>query len=240
MSKNGLRVSSLGNYGIVQALKCVAWNQYRRSLREASTVGRKADIFHTGDVIEARLMAVMAACGLTVTNKQDEITWHGVTGHPDGMIDGTVFDVKTSSSGNFKRYQKAPPLSYVTQLAVYAEALGASRAALLFYDKDTCNLGLKYLTQDVMVTARERAKDIVEAVLECVTVQDVYDNFQVPLPIEEVFQKKPTGLVYAPSDLYDPFPDLLYTRLTDTTGYGNERQYITVVRRPEEVDRLLR
>lgn len=248
VSSQGLRVSGLGSYGIVQALKYVAQKNYRKSLREAPSMGRKADIFHTGDVIEARLMAVMQAYGITVTHKQDEILWCGVTGHPDGMVENTVFDVKTANSGNFKRYAKkgsngryscSAPLTYVTQLAVYAQALGASQAALLFYDKDTCELSIRYLDYDLMVDARERAKDIIAATLCCETVADVYENFKVPDPIAEVFQKALTGRHYAPSDLYNPFPDLLYERVSDTSGYGNERQYIVGLRTAETVERLL-
>lgn len=237
---HGLRVSSLGSYGMVQALKVVAWKQYRRSLREKPSIGRKADVFHTGDVIEARLLAVMESSGLTVTHKQDELMWHGVTGHPDGMVENTVFDVKTSSSGNFKRFLKNPPLTYVTQLSVYAQALNASNAALLFYDKDNCKLGLKYLDFDVMEDARTRASEIIEGVNACVTIADVYDVFDVPDPLEEIFQKKGTGKYYAPYDLYPPFPDLLYERVTDKSGYDNEREYIIGIRSPEDVAMLIK
>lgn len=236
----GLRVSSLGSYGIVQAIKVVSWNQYRRSLKEKATIGRKADIFHTGDVIEARLLAVMEGSGFEVKHKQEAIVWNGVTGHPDGMVENTVFDVKTSSSGNFKRYMKNPPLSYVTQLAVYADALNASFAALLFYDKDNCQLGIKYLDYDVMQAARERAAGIIEGVNSCITIKDVYDVFDVPEPLEEVFQKRGTGKYYAPYDLYAPFPDLLYERVADKSGYGNEREYIVGIRSHEDVAMLIR
>lgn len=237
--KPGLRISELGKYALPQVLRGVLYHQYGFEVMSSPTCGKSADIFHCGDVIESRLMNLWKAYGLDVGNSQLEVTWNGVLGHLDATVDGVVVDCKSANDGNFKRYLKKPPDSYLTQIACYADAIGAAKACLVFYNKNTSELGIYYLTDADRVRVLQRATELVNYANVCETIEDVYDYFEPPDLITEMYRKEATGSFVAPYDLYDPWPDLLYAREEGVSGYGDARKYVTRIRTPQEINDMI-
>ncbi|UZV39987.1 hypothetical protein LPP2_g19 [Leptolyngbya phage LPP-2, strain SPI] len=233
--ENRLRVSSLGKYAVVQALQCFGVHEDRGNIR-----GAQADMFHVGDVTEAKLIALMKAYGLQVTHEQHEVTWHGVLGHMDCVVDGMVIDVKTCNDGNFKRYQKKLPLTYLTQIGVYADALKYANCGILLYNRNTCELALSVPDHDDIKEALERAEHIATAIPTLDSVSQIWEHFDTPDPLEEVFQKQKTGRYYVPYDVRSPYDELLYETVSDVSGYGNERKYVTRLREPQEIEEMVK
>ncbi|ABQ12463.1 Cas4-domain exonuclease [Phormidium phage Pf-WMP3] len=231
--ENRLRVSSLGKYAVVQALQCFGVHEDRGNIR-----GAQADMFHVGDITEARLIALMKAYGLQVTHEQHEVTWYGVLGHMDCVVDGMVIDVKAVNDGNFKRYQKKLSLTYLTQIGVYADALHYANCGVLLYNRNTCELALSVPDHDDIKEALERAEHIATSVKALDSVSDIWNYFDTPDPLEEVFQKQKTGRYYVPYDVRSPYDELLYETVSDVSGYGNERKYVLRYREPDEVQAL--
>lgn len=234
-----LRISELGKYALPQVLRGVLYKEFGFKVQYTRYCGRSADIFHCGDVAEAKFVALWQAYGLVVENLQTKVTWNTVLGHLDCTIDGAVVDCKSANDSNFKRYLKKPPDSYLTQVACYAEAVGVPSACLFFYNKNTSEVGVYYLTVADKVRVLERAKSLVEYAGLCTTVEDVYTYFEPPDLIAESYQKRLTGNFVVQYDLYDPWPDLLYVREDGISGYGDARKYVTHIRTPEEISELM-
>ena len=168
----------------------------------------------------------------------DEVTWHSVLGHMDCVVDDMVIDVKTCNDGNFKRYQKKLPLTYMTQIGVYADALHYANCGVLLYNRNTCELALSVPDHDDIKEALERAEHIATSVKALDSVSDIWNYFDTPDPLEEVFQKQKTGRYYVPYDVRSPYDELLYETVSDASGYGNERKYVLRYREPDEVQAL--
>lgn len=233
--ENRLRVSSLGKYAVVQALQYFGVHESMENIR-----GAKADMFHVGDITEARLISLMKAYGLWVTHEQHEVTWNGVLGHMDCVVDGMVIDVKTCNDGNFKRYQKKLPQTYITQIGVYAEALQCINCGILLYNRNTCELALSVPDHDDVKAALARAVDIAITIPTLSCVSDIWNYFDTPDPLTEVFQKQKTGRYYVPYDVRSPYDELLYEVVSDVSGYDKERKYVTRLREPEEIEKLIK
>jgi len=232
--ENRLRVSSLGKYAVIQALNYFGVHEQQSKYR-----GVQADMFHVGDITEARLITLMKACGLTVTHEQHEVTWNHVLGHTDCVVDDVVIDIKTCNDGNFKRYQRQLPLSYMTQIGVYMEALDLHQCAVLLYNRNTCELALSVPNLGDVQSAVYRAYIIALQVPRLKSVSDIWNYFETPDTVEEVFQKQKTGRYYVPYDVRSPYDELLYETVVDVSGYGNERKYVTRYREPQEVEQLV-
>ena len=105
--------------------------------------------FLYGDLVELLLLFLVKKAGHTVTHEQHEVDINGVKGHPDGIIDGVLTDVKSASGygmNKFERHslEKDDPFFYLDQLFGYLEALKdepdlrvKSEAAFLAVDKSS-------------------------------------------------------------------------------------------------------
>lgn len=98
--------------------------------------------FLLGDIWEAVLLFLARMAGHEVTDEQKEVSVHGVHGHIDARIDGSVVDVKSASTLSFLRFKSHlrpadDTFGYITQLGTYVRGLGDSMGFFLVGDKTT-------------------------------------------------------------------------------------------------------
>lgn len=96
--------------------------------------------FLYGDAIEILTLFLAREAGHTVEDCQKGVSYDGVTGSIDAVIDGVLVDVKSASSFSFDKFKSGSylfddPFGYVSQLSAYASALGTDRAGFLVADK---------------------------------------------------------------------------------------------------------
>lgn len=83
--------------------------------------------FIYGDIIELLVLMLAKASGHTVKGMQDEISYEGLLGHRDAIIDGVLVDVKSASSYAFDKFKyhklmDDDPFGYIDQLSLYVTA----------------------------------------------------------------------------------------------------------------------
>ncbi len=83
--------------------------------------------FLFGDVIEELVLWLAKQAGHEVVGEQDAVELHGVTGHRDAVVDGTLVDVKSASSYSFAKFKDGlepagDSFGYLTQLDGYLHA----------------------------------------------------------------------------------------------------------------------
>lgn len=245
-----LRPSRLGRPAYVTAIDHLIHLHGNKhvAVDNAEYYGRMQDIFRTGHDVEARIVEVMRSAGMQGIEYQvpNSFTMHGyvIEGTADLVIDDTVIDIKTASASNFKRLLSGyNDLTYRTQLALYAHALGLKRVALLLYNKDTSELQLKYIN---LTNELERVSSILSELrtMESMTLDDafnhVFDVFEVSDPVPQMRNKVPTGRMLLPPELYYEYKtcDVLWrTEYRDGTRYitmANEDPIKTITERYSE------
>lgn len=82
--------------------------------------------FLIGDLWEAVLLFLARVAGHKVEGQQTEVSLHGVIGHRDAVIDGTLVDVKSASSYSFEKFNnhlkpEQDDFGYLTQIDSYLE-----------------------------------------------------------------------------------------------------------------------
>jgi hypothetical protein len=109
--------------------------------------------FLIGDVWESVLLFLAKVSGHEVTHEQAEVKLDGIVGHIDGLIDGTVVDVKSASTHAFRKFKDGTladddPFGYdVEQISGYATALGTD-GAFLAGDKQNGHIALHKVSKD--------------------------------------------------------------------------------------------
>ena len=103
--------------------------------------------FVYGHLIEAMLVSFARMAGHTVEDQQKEVHVAGVKGHIDGLIDGTLVDIKSASSKGFKKFKDSKlheddPFGYIAQIKAYGHALEQKKFGWLALDKTTGQLAL--------------------------------------------------------------------------------------------------
>jgi hypothetical protein len=142
--------------------------------------------FAYGDIIEELLLFLVREAGHEVSGQQQEITLNGVKGHIDSIIDGHVVDVKSASKFAFKKFRDGTlpqddPFGYMSQIAVYSEALGLP-GAFLAMNKETGEIALlKYSRDELEFEFPEAKIDHKRAVLSS------------PVPPERCYSDEPDG-----------------------------------------------
>jgi len=103
--------------------------------------------FLYGDIIEAVTLFLAEVAGHKVEGTQSTVDLHGVLGHRDAVIDGTLVDVKSCSTFSFDKFRNHTlsdddAFGYIPQLMGYLEAgqsddlvVDKDRAAFLAIDK---------------------------------------------------------------------------------------------------------
>ena len=145
--------------------------------------------FMYGHIIEEMLLFLVKASGHKVTDEQKRCEVAGVIGHMDGRIDGTLMDVKSTSSYSFKKFKDGSlvdndSFGYIDQLKAYAKSEGDTKIAWLAMDKQ--NGHLTWLEYDLEKTDHPKLKEDIEEkivnlkkVLESDTAPDLcYDSIE--------------------------------------------------------------
>ena len=145
--------------------------------------------FMYGHIIEEMLLFLVKASGHKVTDEQKRCEVAGVIGHMDGRIDGTLMDVKSTSSYSFKKFKDGSlvdndSFGYIDQLKAYAKSEGDTKIAWLAMDKQ--NGHLTWLEYDLETTDHPKLKEDIEQkiinlkkVLESDTAPDLcYDSIE--------------------------------------------------------------
>jgi hypothetical protein len=145
--------------------------------------------FMYGHIIEEMLLFLVKASGHKVTDEQKRCEVAGVIGHMDGRIDGTLMDVKSTSSYSFKKFKDGSlvdndSFGYIDQLKAYAKSEGDTKIAWLAMDKQ--NGHLTWLEYDLEKTDHPKLKEDIEEkilnlkkVLESDTAPDLcYDSVE--------------------------------------------------------------
>ena len=117
--------------------------------------------FLYGHIVEALILALTAASGHDVSEKQKVRHVKGVKGHQDCRIDGVLTDVKSASSYSFKKFKarKMPfddPFGYVAQMKAYAHEDGDTQYGWLVMDKQHGHIEYVYYDEDKMTDAEKK------------------------------------------------------------------------------------
>lgn len=83
--------------------------------------------FLFGDILECMLLFLAKEAGHTVEGQQGKMSYEGIEGSRDAVIDGHLVDVKSASTFSFKKFknhelESNDPFGYTTQLGLYLEA----------------------------------------------------------------------------------------------------------------------
>lgn len=83
--------------------------------------------FLFGDILEELLLFLAREAGHRVEGEQGTMSFEGLKGSRDAVIDGTLVDVKSASTYSFKKFanqelESNDPFGYVPQLSLYLEA----------------------------------------------------------------------------------------------------------------------
>ena len=118
--------------------------------------------FLYGAILEDVMLFLAKEAGHEVSNEQQEVKLHDVTGHLDAIIDGVVVDVKSANSRSFDKFKyhrldSDDPFGYRDQLSLYLAAVQGSpdltvkkQASFLAVDKERGQLILDtYNARDV-------------------------------------------------------------------------------------------
>jgi hypothetical protein len=154
------------------------WYSFRWTHALEVIDGRKAYLFDTGHVEEARLVAALKATpGVQVTDRGpdgDQLGFTTLGGHFRGHLDGEVIgvleaptvphvlEVKTHNEKSFKDVLKqgvkaAKPQHY-GQMQVYMLARGLTRALYLFENKNTSDVAAERVEYNPMSASAQFAK----------------------------------------------------------------------------------
>lgn len=219
-----ISVSSLGKPMIELALRKLG---YFPSKTTALPV-KLSVIFDFGHWFERYLICLMEEYGIFVKGYQQEVEFFGLTGHIDFYLGDVVVDVKTMSDDNFKKFTQRPHdgLGYVTQLSVYASALG-KKGAWLIFNKGTNQLAYVTLPDDIkeqtVVTAEEKLTN-----LNAINSLEDIAYEEVPSPQPEVYKRQQTGrFLIPPSMHHNPYMNCLYRLEEGISNYGEKRLYVT-------------
>lgn len=107
--------------------------------------------FFYGDIVEESFLALVQLAGHEVKDRQKtiEIAYPKssslrIRGRIDGIIDGTLIDVKSVSSRGFDEFRKGDggkKFGYATQLAIYQHALGSDSKGYVYVDRQLGHFG---------------------------------------------------------------------------------------------------
>jgi len=127
----------LSNYG--KPLRQL-WYDIKSGLPGEVLPANKKLNFLYGDVLEDLLVLLAIEAGHTVSDLQRKVEVDGVSGRIDGIIDGVLVDIKSTSSRSFEKFKDGSlrfndPFGYIGQLAGYSAGLGGIDGAFWAIDK---------------------------------------------------------------------------------------------------------
>jgi hypothetical protein len=157
--------------------------------------------FATGALVEAWLFMIIKASGLNVEGSKVPVTLDvsgsQISGELDIIIDGVIYDVKTTSASSFYKFEQGfeavaadDPFGYVVQGFSYAKARKLPFGGWIVLNKSSGKIV-------VCETPRDGGKAEAAAMKKAaVTVKKIINNAPYERafkPVEETFKKKPTG-----------------------------------------------
>jgi hypothetical protein len=232
-AKTGLRLSQLGKPAVLQACQLIPDDMARYGaahiLDEAIT-GRMLELLHRGNQWEAWALSMLEANGQKVEAEQQEVTYCGVSGHIDAVVDGVIVELKTMSSNYFRQFTRKPndDRGYITQLACYSHAMGLP-ALWLCLDKGTHQVRSVplYTVKEEAERSLARVQRIVPKLLAVNTLEDVFSSFSPPPGVTQIVKGEPTGkLLVPPSMKYSLLRHLFYNIEEMTSNKGVVTEYI--------------
>lgn len=232
---NILRISSLGRPAVLQALKITSvYEQLVKAglwVNEQPTL-KMREVFHRGDQFEAFLLFHLKRLGYDVVSTQETVTFMGVPGHTDAIIESSgqrlLLEVKTMSDSYFRKFTKEPDdeRGYLTQMALYSDCV-ALPGVWVCLNKGTHEIALVVPNPDALATAKARAERIIPIFSNVKYFEDVITLFKAPPTVPEVYQRKKTGReMLNPSIKYSPFRNLFYHIFEEKNGYGKPTEYV--------------
>lgn len=147
------------------------------------------------------MLFLAKAAGHEVTHEQAECEIDGIVGHIDAIIDGTVVDVKSTSTHAFRKFKDGTlaeddPFGYVEQISGYSTAFDTD-GAFLAGDKQNGHIALHRVSKDEI-----QAIDIKARIEHCKRVLDEEhppDRCYEPVPEGESGNLRlDTGCSYCP------------------------------------------
>ena len=230
--KPGMRMSALGKPAMVTALQKLGYY-------EPEPRGHLRYIFFLGDVFENVLGELFKAYGYKVIADQTKhpedtkVTWNGLGGHFDYMIDvdghKVLIEAKTMSGNYARQFLKEPndDRGYITQLALYRAALGNPLAAWLIMDKSTGLMHVVWPDLPYLDDALERAQKVMERLERVETLEDVFRLFRPPPGRPEVYQRQETGRYLVPTSMsFSPYKSAVYKLTQEPNGYNKMTDYV--------------
>jgi|TARA_R110000787_G_scaffold27394_4_gene75921 hypothetical protein len=181
-----LRLSAIGKPDLQQWYSV---NNYTGEKLQPQTLIK----FMYGHMIEEFLLMLVRLTGHEVTDEQKQVSVGGVKGHMDCKIDGTVVDVKSTTSFGMKKFKDgtlamSDDFGYVDQIKAYAHAEGDRKWAWLAMDKQNGTLAvLEYDLDD--------------------TSHPMYKYYSADIEERVAHVKKSVGQEDRPSPCSYPVPD---------------------------------
>jgi CRISPR/Cas system-associated exonuclease Cas4 (RecB family) len=163
-SHNTLRMSNIGK------ADCQLWHEINGTEKEPLSPDTRLK-FLFGDIIEALLIYLIKESGHTLTHEQAKVEVDGILGHMDCKIDDVPIDIKSASSGSFKRFKNGTlaeegndSFGYLAQISGYAHPDGHKEAGFLAMSKQSGELALMPVHEIDMIDVPKRIAQMKEEV----------------------------------------------------------------------------
>lgn len=203
---------------------------------------QQRQLFHEGDTFEADAYFHLVRTGVKVLSKQLTIEYKGVSGHVDFIIEHngvpTVLELKSAKDSFFNSVLRKgvdEERGYVSQIAIYMDALGMP-GAWIVYNKDNSAHTVVIPTLTDVEIALKRANTIIKTweVAEC--WDDIFQFVRPPEPKKEYSDKRWTGRYLPPLTLWNSpqTVELCYITEEGMNPKGLPRTYILDYRYPEK------
>jgi hypothetical protein len=236
-----LRLSSLGKSSIVELL-AKKFGLVPQGSDETITEQQRS-LFLVGDIFEHTVMFNLRRWGFTINTTQEDINWHGISGHSDAVVttpngEKCLLEFKTSNEYYFKQVHKflGDERGYLTQLCCYSDALSLP-AYWLFVNKNTSEVYVKPLSsirEEDRTRAFKRALGVVKAYNECTEYEDFPLYCHVPPPKIEKYKdgtlkywEDGSLKLYVPEHSFSGRPELFYKVDRKKNDYHTYRNYVT-------------
>ncbi len=241
--KDGLRISGMGKPAVLQALAKLGYT-------EVEPRGRMRWIFHLGDIFELFIGVMLKHYGVEVIGDQmeDEATFvetRGVGGHYDYTIrdgdDEVLVEVKTMSENYARQFRRNPDdeRGYVTQLAMYWDALGRPPAIWLCLDKGKNEVFTVEPSIGELEAALHRVDLVLPRLAEVKELDDILRVFKAPPPVPEG-RKHLTGEYLLPGNMkWSPFAPAFYDYDVRPNRYGRDTKYVNGYRDSEGMKEVI-
>lgn len=229
----GIRPSNAYKPAIVHVL-----NKFGVGIETPTIKWNRAYAPFIGHVTEALMYVLLTEHGVAYKRGTSlNVLNNTMCGTPDFTLDNAVVDIKSANGSYYRQFSNAPDdnRGYITQLHLYAEALGTREMYVLMLCKEWASA---QLTQ---IAYSKDCLDSVKRRIECINAAQSVD-YIVNCPIPSLMQNRKGGLIVMPQMRYDPCKHLLYVMATDDE-WGNEairvRTYdeiLAIINEPATVD----